>query len=63
MKIYSYQVQDGIVIDGTVSDGTCAAEWLMEVKGGFWVDTETPAWIGGTWDEINGFQPPAPPAE
>lgn len=61
MTTYSYKIENGLVIDGTVSDGTCAAQWLIENFGGTWIDSETPAWIGGTWDETNGFQPPVIP--
>ena len=57
MTVYSYQIENGFVVDGTVSDGLCAAEWLMKVKGGVWVDSETPAWIGGTYNGTT-FQPP-----
>jgi len=61
MSIYSYKIENGVVVDATLSDGTCAAEWLIENFGGFWIDSETRAWVGGTWDPENGFQPPIVP--
>lgn len=61
---YAYRVENGQVIDGIVVDGVNTnAQWATENIGGFWVDTDTLVWIGGTWDETNGFQPPAPPEE
>lgn len=57
MTVRAYKIEDGVVTNGLV--GT--AEWAIEVHGGFWVETDIKAWIGGTWDEINGFQPPASP--
>jgi hypothetical protein len=57
MTIRSYKIENGVVTDGLV--GT--AQWATEQYGGFWVETETKAWIGGTWNETDGFQPPAPP--
>lgn len=61
---YAYRVENGQVIDGIVVDGVNTnAQWATENLGGFWVDTDTLVWIGGTWDDVNGFQPPAPPEE
>lgn len=55
--IYAYKVENGIVVNGIVGN----AAWAMEKLGGFWVESETLAWIGGIWDEVNGFQPPPAP--
>lgn len=56
-EVYAYRIEDGIVVDGIV--GTAAG--ATRRQGGFWVDSPTLAWIGGTWDETNGFQPPVAP--
>lgn len=56
-ETYAYKIEDGVVTAGIV--GT--AEWATENIGGFWVDSPTKAWIGGTWDEENGLRPPPPP--
>ena len=61
MSLYSFQIENGIVVNGTVSTPECAAEWLMEVRGGFWVDSDTLIGIGWTWNETDGFQPPSEP--
>lgn len=58
---YAYRVDSGIVIDGIVVDGIITnAQWASDNLGGFWIDTDTPAWVGGAWDEINGFRPTSP---
>ena len=59
MKTYAYLIENGVVVDGLV--GT--AEWAVEQFGGLWVQTDTKAWIGGTWDEQLGFMPPVPAEE
>jgi hypothetical protein len=59
MSLYSFRIDDGVVTQGTMSTPECAAEWLTENFGGFWVDSETLAGVGWTWDETNGFQPPS----
>lgn len=56
---YAYKIDNGLVIDGIVTYGVNSnAQWAMDNLGGFWVDSFTLAWIGGTWDEEHGFQPP-----
>lgn len=62
MELYVAQIRDGVVVDVTVATSATIgnAEWCMERLGGFWVDSDTLVGIGWTWDEINGFQPPAP---
>jgi hypothetical protein len=59
METYAAQIQNGVVHQVTVGN----AEWCINRLGGLWVDTGTLVGIGWTWDEINGFQPPAPSAE
>jgi hypothetical protein len=59
METYAAQIQNGVVQQVTVGN----AEWCIDRLGGLWVDTGTLVGIGWTWDETNGFQPPAPPAE
>lgn len=54
-ETYAAQVTNGLVTWVTVGN----AEWCMERLGGLWVDSDTLVGIGWTWDEINGFQPPA----
>lgn len=59
METYAAQIENGVVLQVTVGN----AEWCIDRIGGFWVDTDTLVGIGWTWDEVNGFQPPAPPEE
>jgi hypothetical protein len=54
---YAVRIENGVVLEAIV--GT--AEWANTHLGGEWRDSPTKVWIGGTWDETNGFQPPAPP--
>lgn len=54
--LIAVRVENGVVIDAIVA----TIEWATENLGGLWVQSDGPVWIGGTWDEINGFQPPAP---
>lgn len=62
--MYAYKIDHGLVVDGIVTDGeNTNALWAAENLGGIWIDSSTLAWIGGTWDEVNGFQPPAPTPE
>lgn len=56
-EVYAAKVEDGVVTQVIV--GT--AEWAIQRLGGYWVDSGIPVWLGGTWDEVNGFQPPTPP--
>lgn len=58
-RTYAGKVEEGVVVQTIV--GT--AEWAKTNLGGEWHDSPTKIWLGGTWDETNGFQPPAPPAE
>lgn len=58
-EIYAFKIENGVVVQGIV--GT--AKWAVENLGGYWVQSEILAWIGGTWDEINGFRPPEPSVE
>lgn len=58
-ETYAAQIVDGTVTQVIV--GT--AEWANDRLGGTWIDTDTLVGIGWTWDETNGFQPSAPPAE
>lgn len=61
---YAYRIENGQVIDGIVVDGVNTnAQWAIENIGGLWVDADAPAWIGGTWNETNGFQPVEPEPE
>lgn len=61
---YAYRVENGLVVDGIVVDGlNTNAQWASENLGGFWIDSDTPAWIGGTWNETDGFMPPSSPVE
>jgi hypothetical protein len=54
---YAYRIDNGLVTDGIIVDGANTnAQWAIDNIGGFWVDSATPAWVGGTWDETNGFQ-------
>lgn len=58
---YAYHIENGQVIDGIIVDGiNTNAQWATENLGGFWIDSDTPAWIGGFWDEQYGFRPPQP---
>lgn len=59
METYAALIDNGIVTQVVVGN----AELCIERLGGFWVDSDKPVWIGGTWDDVNGFQPPAPPEE
>lgn len=59
METYAAQIENGVILQVIVGD----ASWATERLGGFWVDTDTLVGIGWTWDETNGFQPPAPPEE
>lgn len=52
------EIVDGIVVRAIV--GT--ASWATETLGGFWVESPTPVWIGGTWSEAEGFLPLVDPA-
>lgn len=65
MELCVAKIHDGVVVDVTVATSATIgnAEWCMERLGGFWIDTDILVGIGWTWDEINGFQPPAPPEE
>lgn len=56
-ETYAANIVGGVVTQVTV--GT--AQWCIDWLGGLWVDSDTLVGIGWTWDEINGFQPPAPP--
>lgn len=58
-ETYAAKIENGVVTQVIVGD----AWWAIERLGGLWIDSDTPVWIGGTWDEINGFQPPAPPEQ
>jgi hypothetical protein len=59
METYAAQIENGVILQVIVGD----ALWATERLGGFWVDSDTLVGIGWTWDEINGFQPPASPEE
>lgn len=61
MSDYTYvaKIENSLVIQVIV--GT--ADWATPNLGGQWVDSETLVGIGWTWDETNGFQPPAEPTE
>lgn len=49
------------VVNGTVVRSIVGTvEWATENLGGFWVHSETPVWLNGSWDEVNGFRPPSP---
>lgn len=61
MSLYSFRIENGVVVDATVSSPDCSAEWLMNVKGGLWVDSETLVGIGWLWNEVDGFSPPTVP--
>ena len=54
-RTYAYKIENGVVVDGIV--GTAA--WAIDRLGGLWIDSDRKVWVGGTWDETNGFQPPA----
>lgn len=56
MNTYAARIENGIVAQVIV--GT--AEWAIENLGGFWVDTPDKVWLGGTWNETDGFLPPEP---
>jgi hypothetical protein len=51
------EIVGGIVVRAII--GT--ASWATETLGGFWVESSTPVWIGGTWSEVEGFLPPVEP--
>lgn len=65
MNAYSFKIENSLVVDGKVNSADCGAAWLTEVLGGVWIESNEliPIGIGWAWDEINGFQPPAPSAE
>lgn len=56
-RTYSYRIENGVVVEGLVG----LAQWATENFGGFWVESPVKVWIGGTWTETDGFQPPAEP--
>jgi hypothetical protein len=56
---YAGKVENGVVVNAIV--GT--AELSTELFGGEWHESDEKIPLGGTWDETNGFQPPAPPEE
>jgi len=64
MNVYSFKINNGVVVDGKVNSEGCGAEWLTNLFGGVWVESNDliPIGIGWTWDESNGFQPPQSPA-
>lgn len=48
------EIVDGVVVRAIVG----SAVWATETLGGFWIESDKPVWIGGTWSETDGFQPP-----
>jgi hypothetical protein len=55
-SIYAGRVENGVVVECIV--GT--AEWAIENLGGEWYDSPLKVWIGGTWNNKDGFRPPQP---
>lgn len=56
-ETYAAQITNGLVAQVIV--GT--AEWANTRLDGTWIDSDILVGIGWTWDETNGFQPPATP--
>lgn len=56
-ETYAAQITNNLVTQVIVA----TAEWANSRLDGTWVDSDLLVGVGWTWDEINGFQPPAPP--